>query len=238
MSSSPIFQVAPEVFERFPHYVVGCVAAFNIDQRGASQKVDELVENAAFRARVTYQDADLKSVPPFAAWREAFSSAGWSPSRFPASSEAIHRRIQRGAEMPRINPIVDLANSAVLYYAVPVGVHDIHTFGTDALEVRWADSSDEFVGMDGSSTSPDAPEIVYAVGSDIRTRRWVWRQGKNGRISSSARDILFPIDGFVGSTYDGVVAAQNYLAQVAREELNARVVTGLISRENPAFLTD
>ncbi len=116
------------MFERFPDYIVACVVARESGypklQPGGSI---DLCENAEIRARATYADLELKAQDPFAAWRDAFSNAGWSASRFPASVEAIHKRIQRGDDLPRINPLVDLSNSAVLYYAVPVGTHDIDT---------------------------------------------------------------------------------------------------------------
>ena len=238
MSSRLLFRVDRRVFEQYPNYMVACVAALGVHPDASPGRLDEYIENAEVRARATYDGVDLKTRAPFAAWRAAFSAAGWSASRFPASVEALHRRIQRGRELPRINGIVDLANSAVLYYAVPVGTHDIGGFRDLHLEVRYARDSDSFVGMSGSNDPPAEGEIVYAVGSDIRTRRWVWRQGKTGLVSSAATDVFFPIDGFSDQTYDAVVAAQNYLAIAAGEELGARVLTAVVTRECPEFSLD
>ena len=179
MTASPIFRVSADVFEQFPDYVVGCVLARGISA-GGRHPISELLESAVIRARSRYADLDLKSELPFGVWRDAFSTAGWSPSRFPASVEALHKRIQRGDDAPHINPAVDLANAAVLYYSVPVGTHDTAKFGGSPLEVRWSRAEDEFIDMDGEGESEILGEIVYAVGADIRTRRWVWRQGKNG----------------------------------------------------------
>ena len=238
MTSRTLFRVDERIFERFPTYVVACVAAIGISPGGRSKTLEGLIETSEVRARATYDDIDLKSRAPFSSWRDAFSTAGWSASRFPASVEALHKRIQRGQDLPRINPIVDLANSAVLYYSVPVGTHDIGTFDGLPLDVRYCETNDTFVDMRGSEESPEAGEIVYAVGTDIRTRRWVWRQGKNGLISSDAVDVFFPVDGFSDRTYDAVVAAQNYLAKVAHEELGARVLTEIVTRDGPNFAVD
>src|SRR5690606_1739923 len=111
------FEVATEVFERFPDYVVACVLARGIDSANAKAAVQQLLSDATARSRISYEGVDLKSLPQFAAWRDAFSRAGWSASRFPASVEALHRRVQRGSDPPSINPAVDLSNSAVLFYS-------------------------------------------------------------------------------------------------------------------------
>ena len=238
MTATALFRVSTEVFEQFPTYIVACVAARGTDPASKSEHFDELLATARLRARATFDGLDLKEQPPFAAWRDAFSAAGWSASRYPASVEAIHKRIQRDDDLPRINTPVDLANSAVLYYAVPVGTHDIQSFGGQPLVVRHASPDDTFVSMNGDEETADAGEIVYAAGSDIRTRRWVWRQGRAGLVADTARDIFFPLDGFTDRTYDAVVGAQNYLAEVCASELNADVTTAVVAADSPEFFID
>lgn len=235
MTTAPIFRVSAEIFERFPTYVVACVAVRGVDHNASRSQLDELIAASVHRARATYEGLDLKAEKPFAAWRDAFSQAGWSPSRYPASVEALHKRIQRGDDLPRINAAVDLANSAALYYAVPVGTHDISSFGDQLLEVRMSTPEDQFVAMNGTEESVDEGEIVYAVGHDVRTRRWVWRQGRNGLIASDVENVFFPIDGFTDRTCDAVLAAQNYLAELATDALGADVVTGLVDASNQEF---
>lgn len=237
MTRFQIFQVSHDVFERFPNYIVGCVAAYGIDTSG-SQRVSELLEMAEKLARDRYENADLKEEVPFATWREAFSTAGWSPSRFPASVEALHKRIQRGAGVPRINVPVNLANSAVLFYSVPVGTHDMSKFEGNPLEVRLATENDSFVNMAGDAESADTGEIVYAVGNDIRTRRWVWRQGQHALVASQATNIFFPVDGFSDRTLNAVEGAVNFLAEICGNELGATVKSGIVTADNPAFFVD
>ncbi|CAN5770200.1 phenylalanine--tRNA ligase beta subunit-related protein [soil metagenome] len=237
MSGNPLFRVSPAIFEQFPTYVVGCVAATGI--AGVDQQhVEDLLGSAEVRARARYEGIDLKTEESFAAWRDAFSSAGWSPSRFPSSVEALNKRVQRGDNVPRINPAVDLANATALYYSVPVGTHDIDTFGDCSLNVRWAAEEDRFIDMNGDVESGIAGEIGYTVGSDIRTRRWVWRQGRNGLVQPEASNVFFPIDGFADRDLDSVEAAVNFLAETCRTALGAEVTQGLVSADAPEFLVD
>lgn len=234
MTSTFTFRLEPSVFDQFPDYIVGCVFAGNLNLHGSVDRIAELLADAEFRARATYAGQDLKALEPFAAWRDAFSAAGWSPSRFPASVEALHRRIQRGDGLPRINPAVDLANAAVLFYGVPIGAHDAASSNGE-LDVRHARSGDSFQAMDGGSEEPPESEIVYACGSDVRTRRWVWRQSKTALLSPSASDVFFPIDGFEGRTLDGVEAATNFLRSVCQDVPGAVVQSGMVTKAQPAF---
>lgn len=229
------FEVAPEVFERFPDYVVGCVLARGIRNDADYPAIRRLLADGAARSRVSYEGVDLKTLPQFAAWREAFSRAGWSASRFPASVEALHRRVQRGGDPPSINPAVDLANSAVLFYSVPIGTHDVQSLGGEALVVRPARQDDEFIDMSGEPDPAPPGEIVYAAGSLIRTRRWVWRQSRDALVGPEATDIFFPIDGFAEQTLEAVEAARNFLATTCEEQLGAAVTTAMVSAAQPAF---
>ncbi|MDU2095575.1 MAG: hypothetical protein E7E73_02590, partial [Negativicoccus succinicivorans] len=43
---------------------------------------------------------------------------------------------------------------------------------------------------------PDPEEIVYASGTTVRTRRFLWRQSELGKIMPQTKDILYLLDGF------------------------------------------
>lgn len=233
---NPLFQVDPAVFERFPDYVVGCVIARDVDLSGRSQVILDLLSDAEARARITYASGDVKEYPEIAVWRSAFSTAGWSASKYPASAEAIIKRVVRGADLPRINDAVDLANAAVLFYGVPIGAHDVASLDAGPLTVRESSGNDSFQPLgDSDDERPDDSEIVYASGPDIRTRRWVWRQSRTARIDEQATTIFFPVDGFYESTFSRVEAAVEFLGRVSWDSLGADVRTGFVDRRTPEF---
>ena len=89
--------------------------------------------------------------------------------------------------------------------------------------------------MDGSDDAPVAPEIVYAAGKDIRTRRWVWRQSQTALVSNLASNIFYPIDGFDPDTYHAVCAAMNFIAETCRSHLSENVEIGLVTAQYPEF---
>lgn len=233
MAASPLFHVAPDVFERFPDYIVGWVIARNVSNDQSLDATEALLAEAEERARLLHTGKDLKEEPAIAVWRAAFSDQGWSPSKFPSSVEAVVKRVAKGTDLPRINPAVDLANVAVLSYLTPIGCHDLDR--SQGLAVRLANANDRFLPMgDAPSEQPPAGEIVYAAGESVRTRRWVWRQSRHALVGSDATTLLFPVDGFADSTGPRVEAATEFLASMCRDQLSADVQLGIITHDQLA----
>lgn len=72
---------------------------------------------AGVRERLELQS--LAAQPTVAALRKLFRLAGCDPTRYRPSSEALIRRILKGAELPAINSLVDINNCLSLELAVP-----------------------------------------------------------------------------------------------------------------------
>lgn len=66
--------------------------------------------------------ADVEQVKSM---RRLFRATGVDPTRYRPSSEALVRRVLKGAELPRINPLVDLNNVLSLDLLLPCCVLDI-----------------------------------------------------------------------------------------------------------------
>ncbi len=228
-----IFSVSTDVFERFPDYIVGWVIARNVRNVRAVDAIVTHLSEAEDRARLLHAGKDLKEDLGIAVWRSAFSTLGWSASKYPASVESILKRVSRGESLPRINPAVDVANAAALLYLVPVGCHDLDTAGN--LQVRLTLPGDCYLPMGDAAPEPPQPgEIVYASGTRVRTRRWVWRQSRDALVGSDATTLLFPVDGFSNVTGSRVEAATEFLAGMCRAHLSDEVAMGYISRDSPA----
>jgi DNA/RNA-binding domain of Phe-tRNA-synthetase-like protein len=183
----------------------------------------------------TYGGIDPKRIDEIAVWRDAFATCGWTPSKYPSSIEALLKRVSRGQPLPRVSPIVDLSNACSLTHRVPIGSHDILALrGT--LTVRPSEPGDTFVPMGESPPeTPDVGEIVYVAGHSVRTRRWVWRQGRDALISPTTTDVFFPIDGFESTTGPNVRAAMAWLADRIEELFGARAQTGLVHSGSRCF---
>lgn len=71
-------------------------------------------------ARARFADtAAISGDPVVAALRRLFRAAGCDPTRYRPASEALLRRLVKGADLPEIFPIVDLNNCLSAELAVP-----------------------------------------------------------------------------------------------------------------------
>lgn len=229
------FMVDTKVFEILPHYCLGVVAAKGVDNRNFNARIGEMLDGQAAKFAQENQGANVRELPNIKAYRDAFATLGMNPNKFMCSIEALAKRVQKGAKLPHINPIVDLGNALSVKYQFSMGAHDLRRLDAD-LEVRFSAADDRFLPMGGAEpeTMPEG-ELVYVSGHTVKTRRWIWRQSDDGKITEDTCDVFFPIDGFADINHDQVLQARDELADILREEFHCESRTGYIDKENPTF---
>ena len=230
------FSVAPEVFEALPQYCLGVAAAKGVDNRAPNAKITALLDQQVQAFASANAEANLRELPGIRACREAFQALGMNPNKFLCSIEALSKRVQKGGGLPHINSIVDLGNALSLQYLLPMGAHDVDRL-EDGIQVRFSTPEDHFLPM--GETSPEsmpAGELVYVSGHTVKTRRWIWRQSDDGKITEDTSYALFPIDGFEGVNEGKVQEARQELAQFLKEQFGCGLETGYINRDNPEFV--
>ncbi len=226
------FKVEPKIFECLPTLYIGVVAARNVHNEAVYPQIERLLTQSVSAARRRFANIPVKTAPEIVPYRKAFRKLGLNPNRFPCSVEAMFSRISKGKDLPHINPLVDLNNSLSLKYVLPMGTHDISSSAED-IEMRYAVEGDTFIPFGSTqSEAVDAGEVVYAVGHEVRTRRWTWRQSEQGKIAQNTKCIFFPIDGFTDVNKTEVDCAQQELAQILREMFCCPVVTGFIDKDH------
>ncbi|MDP2856938.1 MAG: phenylalanine--tRNA ligase beta subunit-related protein [Bacillota bacterium] len=224
-----LFKVAPEVFELFPDYIVGVVVV-----RGMSNTLHgpgESLESACERARVMLGESP-RHHPMVSVWREAFLKAGYNPNRFSPSIDALTSRVVKSGGIPSINGAVDIINAHSLTYLLPMGAHDLGPMKGD-FEVRKSRPGEVFSPMGhGEKEIVDTGEIVYADDLEVRTRRWIWRQGDNAKVNQLTTHLFCPIDGFAGTNLQQVLAARASIANALVEHLGGEASQFLLEREH------
>lgn len=226
------FSVAASVFEKFPNYCVGGVIAAGVDNKRDGDAARQLLQAAVAYARQQLGDTPVAEQPFIAAWREAMRTADIKPSQYPSSVEALLKRVAKGENPPSINPAVDISNSVSLRYVLPLGGHDLDRL-VGNFTVRPAHATDVYSPRDaeeGQIETVNAGEIGYIDEAEVRTRRWVWRQGRKAQISQDSRHIIFPIDGFVGLNDKEVKEASQELAKLLTEHLGAVCQTFFVDK--------
>ena len=225
------FRVKDELFERFPTACIGLVVASNVRNDAPAPPIADLLREATLEVRQRYGAHAVRSEPAIVVWREAFSAVGINTGRYKTSVEALLTRVVKGDALPDLNPAVDLANALSLRFAVPIGAHDLDQLQGD-LEVGPARDGLLFTPLGHvEQEAVEAGEYVYADQQEVRTRRWVWRQGDHTKVVAHARNIVFPIDGWVGITDAAVRAVQSELVRLLEAELGATTETFFLDRE-------
>lgn len=230
------FTVAPEVFEKLPTYCLGAVAAKGVDNRAASGAIAALLDRRVQEFAAAHAGANVRELPGVKACRDAFQALGMNPNKFMCSIEALAKRVQKGSGLPHINPVVDLGNAFSVQYLLPMGAHDVERL-EDGIEVRFSTEADHFLPMGAEEAEAmPAGELVYVSGHTVKTRRWIWRQSDDGKITEETSHVFFPIDAFRGVNEDQALQARDGLAELLRKEFGCEVVTGFVDKDHPVFL--
>lgn len=232
------FIIEKEIFEKLPDLCVGVVVAKELDNKKEYPEIDKMLQDSIASAEQQFLNTKVKEDPRIVPYREAFLKIGINPNKFQCSVEALFTRIAKGKKMPSINPLVDLNNAMSLKHNLPMGTHDLGRSNLD-IKMRYAKKGDRFrpMGSDADE-APNDDEVVYAVGNEVRTRRWAWRQSEFGKIDDKTSYVFFPIDGFVGFNEKAVKKATKELQEKLEAIFGAKATSGFVCRENPEFEWD
>ena len=229
------FIVTPEIFEKLPDLYVGVVVAKEVDNSQDYPKINELLNKYMNFSQEKFDGVNVKENEEIIPYREAFRKIDINPNRYPCSAEALFKRLSKGKDLPHINPLVDLNNAISLKYTLPMGTHSLDGI-EDNIMMRVAPPGDTFIPLGTNKIEePDEGEVVYAVGKDVRTRRWTWLQSEHGKITDQTRDVFFPIDGFTDVNKDTVNKARTDLAIRVAEIFGVKTQVGYVDRNHPEF---
>lgn len=233
------FIIDENFFEQVPNAVFGIVAVANVDNKKSYPAIENMLNTNISECEVFYEGKKIKECPEIVYYRDAMRTLGFNPNKYMCSIEALLTRISKKKGFPTINPIVDLGNAISIKYKVPMGAHDLDS-STEDFYVRPSRDIDHFRPFGASADeldNPPAGEIVYATGDSVRTRRWIWRQSEEGKITENVTKLMFPIDGFEENK-EQILSARDELAEKIKEIFGLTPVVGLIDKDNPSFEID
>jgi len=125
---------------------------------------------ADLRARVTAgvrerfpEPSAIAAHPPVAAMRKLFKGAGCDPTRYRPASEALLRRLVKGAELPAIHPLVDVNNCLSAELAVPCCVMKEGSLGT-SLVFRAGAAGESYESLRGPFNAAAKPLLADEIG--------------------------------------------------------------------------
>ncbi|MGL6105964.1 B3/B4 domain-containing protein [Romboutsia sp.] len=226
------FKVSKEVFNKLNDVCFGVVVARGLDNKKDLEIITNLLNKSISGVEEYFKDKNVKESLEISPYRDAFKELGVNPNKFMSSIEAMTSRVAKSKGLPNINPIVDLGNAVSLKYLVPLGAHDIGHANNDIC-VRFSKNGDKFVpfGEENEEILEDG-ELIYSIGDEVKTRKWIWRQGEVGKITDNTVDVFFPIDGFKNKNEEKVIQARDELAILLREIFDCKIDIGFIDKNN------
>jgi DNA/RNA-binding domain of Phe-tRNA-synthetase-like protein len=109
------------------------------------------------------EPAAIAAHPPVAAMRKLFRGAGCDPTRYRPASEALLRRLVKGADLPAIHPLVDVNNCLSARLAVPCCVMSEGSLGT-SLVFRVGEVGESYESLRGPFNCEAKPLLVDELG--------------------------------------------------------------------------
>jgi lysyl-tRNA synthetase class 2 len=230
-------RIHTKIFEEYPTFRRGIVIARNMDNRGHSNELEDILNRAI--AQASQQPIDLKAVPRTMVWSDAHRQFGSNPNKFPPAHCALLKRVQKpGAGIPFINKVVAVMNINSIRDATPVGGDDVIR-ANGSLELRYADGSETFtpLGSPDASEHPIPGEVIYLVpeSNEVMCRRWNWRNGHKTRISEDTQVIVMNIDGLGEDSEARSIDTRDRVAQMLEAHCQAEVTTTLLSSTQPSY---
>ena len=228
------FIVSKEIFDDIPNALFGVIIAKGIDNHKSYDWIKDMLDESIDDCKKFYEGKVVKESAPITYYRDAFRALGINPNKFMCSIEALVTRTVKKGEMPTINTLVDLGNALSLKYNIPLGIHDIDRFSGD-MEIKKATGEEEFIPFGGEEVEhPEAGEVIYVSGSDVKTRRWTWRQGENSKITEETTNVFIPLDAFLENKED-MLKLQSEFADILKNKLNADIKMGIVDKDNREF---
>jgi len=130
------------------------------DQSGLA----DLRTRVASSVRERFSEAsDIAAHPPVAAMRKLFRAVGCDPTRYRPASEALLRRLVKGAELPAIHTLVDINNCLSAKLAVPCCVMKEGSLGT-SLVFRPGVAGESYESLRGPFNAEAKPLLVDEIG--------------------------------------------------------------------------
>lgn len=230
-----LYTISRGLTDKIPNVYFGAVAVRGLDNTKKCIELEKMLQQNIIEKENYFENIKVKEDSHIEPYREAFRALGINPNKYPCSIEALLTRIAKKKGFPNINAAVDLGNAISVKYFLPIGAHDLATI-EKSLDVRESLPKDAFVAFGETECEiPDPGEIVYASGNQVRTRRWTWRQSEIGKITETTRDILFPIDGFMGYNDDIVRQAAEELALLLENYFGCSSEIGFVNKDCPTF---
>lgn len=204
-----------KVFDAFPGYQAAVVYASDLTNQPSTGQSTAWLRDAEREARSRFDRGSFEDDSHIRAWHDAFVKFGVKKGKYPASVEALLKRVVSGKDLPAINALVDAYNALSLHYVLPVGGEDRDRLASN-LALRFMCGTETFDTVNSGVPvleRVDAGEVAWCDADGVTCRRWNWRQCRRTALTSNTRNAYFVLDRLPPYPEDRLLAAAQDLKQ-------------------------
>ena len=221
-------KIDTKIFEKFPELKIGVVTANNIDNRGVSDEIMQLIREKEKEIRENYDTETLSQHPKIHSWREAYSSFGAKPKRYKSSVESLYRMILKGLDLRHINKIVDLFNYISIKHTMPAGGDDMEKVDGD-VTLRFAVGDEPFTALNSQEReTAKEGEVVYADSKEVLCRRWNWRECDKTKMTEDTKDVILVVEALPPVTREELEEVVEDLSRLITEYCGGEIRTDIL----------
>jgi Uncharacterized conserved protein len=216
----------------FPEAAIGVVVLKDLNNSDDvytkhPEIMDEL-KNANVTAKKYLVTEPLSECPVIKVWREAFMKFKKKKDNR-SSIEALLKRVEKGNEVGKINPLVDIYNATSLIYGLPCGGEDIDSFVGNLRLTISEKGGDEFLALGDEANDPTLPgELCYLDDKGAVCRCWNWRDGQRTMLTEKTNKAFMILECVDSSRKEDLAKALDYLANKASMYLGAKVTAKVV----------
>ncbi len=204
---------------------VGIGVVLNVDNRNYPQELIQYFNEVIKNIRKSYSLDALKDDPVIRAYRDFYWRVlGIDPTKQRPSQEALIRRVLRGEELPKINPIVDIGNIVSIKYMVPIGIYDIDKIGNVDLILRYAREGEEFYPIGSGKKVLKSNQIILATSDDRVIHVYPYRDSELTKVTEDTRNILIVSAGVPGVDVERLTGSVHEIEDLTIKYLNGNVL--------------
>ncbi len=150
---------SPLIQKRLPQLKFGVLAAKDIHVQKEDSRFDPALAELTTYIKNTFGNAPLSGNPVVGAVRRMYRQAGWEPTKYRPSSEALARRILKDKGLYRINNVVDLANIVSAKSHLPMGLYN-HSKINGPITVDIGKKDESYQGISRDSIHAEGKIIL------------------------------------------------------------------------------
>lgn len=223
------FKVNEEMFKRFEPFSVGVVYCKNVNNHYEGNEIESDFSKEKESIKDRFADVELAQYPVIQKWRQVYKSFGEKKKR--CSVEALIRRTLNGKEIPSINPLVDIYNTASLKFELPCGGEDLAKVNDD-IELTIATGNENFLPLGEEEIEhPEEGEIVYKSGNEILCGKFNYRESDITKLTDDTQECVLVVEYINNEDTTKLQEMLDYLSENVAKYLGATTSNFILTKD-------